>query len=110
MYAMVCTRLDIAQAVGVISRFMSNLGKQHWDVVKWILRYLKGTSDFVLCFGGKDTLLRGYTDFDMAGNLDNRRSTIGYVFTFFGAAISWASKLQQVVSLSTTKAKYIALT
>lgn len=53
MYAMVCTHLDIAQAVGVVSRFMSNLGKQHWDAVKWILRYLKGTPDFVLCFGGK---------------------------------------------------------
>ena len=110
MYAMVCTRPDIAQAVGVVSRFMSNPGKQHWDAVKWILRYLKGTSDFTLCFGDKDTTIRGYTDSDMAGNLDNRRSTTGYVFTFAGAAISWASKLQQVVSLSTTEAEYIALT
>ena len=88
MYAMVCTHPNIAQAVGVVSRFMSSPGKQHWDAVKWILRYLKGTSDFVLCFGGKDTSLRGYTDSDMAGNLDNRRSTTGYVFTFVGAAIS----------------------
>ena len=53
IYAMVCTCPDITKAVGVVSRFMSNLGKQHWDVVKWIIRYLKGTPDFVLCFGGK---------------------------------------------------------
>ena len=50
MYAMVCTRLDIAHAVGVVSRFMIRLGKQHWEVVKWILRYLKGSSDTCLCF------------------------------------------------------------
>ena len=95
--------------MGVVSRFMSNPGKPHWVAVKWILRYLKGTSDFVLCFGGKDTSLRGYTDSDMAGNLDNRRYTTGYVLTFAGAMISWASKLQQVVSLSTQEAEYIAL-
>ena len=70
-YAMVCTRSDIAQVVGVVSRFMSNLSRQHWDAVKWILRYLKGTPNFVLCFGGKDTSLRGYTDSNMARNLDN---------------------------------------
>jgi hypothetical protein len=110
MYAMVCTCSDITQVVGVVNRFMSNPGKQHWDAVKWILRYLKGTPDFILCFGGKDTSLRGYTDSYMAGNLDNRRSTTSYVFTFSGAAIIWASKLQQVVSLSTTEAECIALT
>ena len=110
MYAMVFTHRDITQVVQVVSCFMSSLGKQHWDVVKWILRYLKGTPDFVLCFGGKETSLIGYTDSDMAGNLDNRRSTTGYVFTFAGAAISRASKLQQLVSLSTTEVEYIALT
>ena len=50
MYAMVCTRLDIAHVVGVVSRFMSRPGKQHWEAVKWILRYLKGSSDTCLCF------------------------------------------------------------
>ena len=50
MYAMVCTRLDIAHAVGVMSRYMSNPGKQHWEVVKWILRYLRGTASLALCF------------------------------------------------------------
>src|SRR2546425_6812648 len=50
MYAMVCTRSDIAHAVGVVSRFLSNPGKEHWNAVKWILRYLKGTSKMCLCF------------------------------------------------------------
>ena len=50
MHAMVCTRLDIAHAVEVVSRYMSRLGKQHWEVVKWILRYLKGLSITCLCF------------------------------------------------------------
>ena len=57
MYAMVCTRPDIAQAVGVVSRFMNNLGKGHWEVVKWILRYLRGTSHYSLCFGGSNSCL-----------------------------------------------------
>ena len=63
-----------------------------------------------LCFGGSDTFLQGYVDLDMVGDKDNRRSTTGYVFTIGGTKISWISKLQKVVSLSTTKAKYVATT
>ena len=59
MYAMVCTRPDIAYSVGVVSRFLANPGKQHWQEVKWILRYLKGTSHYCLCFGHDETLLEG---------------------------------------------------
>ena len=50
MYTIVCTRLDIAYAVGVVSRIMSNLGKQHWEAVRWILRYLQSTTEKCLCF------------------------------------------------------------
>jgi hypothetical protein len=57
MYAMVCTRPDIAHAVGVVRRYMNNLGKEHWEAVKWILRYLRGTTKHALCFGGSDTFL-----------------------------------------------------
>ncbi|KAH0685102.1 hypothetical protein KY289_022854 [Solanum tuberosum] len=110
MYAMVCTRPDIAHAVGVVSRFLDNPGKEHWEAVKWILRYLRGSSDECLCFGASDTILKGYTDADMAGDLDNRKSTTGYLFTFSGGAISWQSKLQKCVALSTTEAEYIAAT
>ncbi|XP_047978661.1 1,8-cineole synthase, chloroplastic-like [Salvia hispanica] len=111
MYAMVCTRPDIAQAVGVVSRFMGDPGKQHWEAVKWILRYLRGTTERVLCFNGKNVELAGYVDADLASNdLDGRRSTTGYVFTYGGTAISWTSKLQKTVALSTTEAEYVAAT
>jgi hypothetical protein len=68
MYAMVCTRPDIAHVVGVVSRYMNNPGKEHWETVKWILRYLRGTTTHALCFGGSDTFLQGYVDSDMAGD------------------------------------------
>lgn len=110
MYAMVCTRPDIAHAVGVVSRYMSSPGKQHWEAVKWVFRYLRGTCDRSLCFEGKHTDLNGYVDADLAGDLDGRKSTTGYVFTLGGTAISWGSKLQKVVALSTTEAEYIAVT
>ena len=110
MYAMVWTRPDIAHAVGVVSRFMENPGNEHWQAVKWILRYLRGTSTHALCFGGTDICLQGYADADMAGDKDTRRSTTGYVFTIGGTPVSWASKLQKIVSLSTTEAEYVALT
>ena len=110
MYAMVCTRPDIAHAVGVVSRFLSNPGKAHWEAVKWILRYLRGTSKMCLCFGNSKPALEGFTDADMAGDLDNRKSTSKYLFTFAGGAISWQSKLQKCVALSTTEAEYIAAT
>ena len=54
MYVIFCTRLDIAHAVGVLSRFMSKPGKEHWTAVKWVFRYLRGTSDYGLCYQGRD--------------------------------------------------------
>jgi hypothetical protein len=106
----VCTRPDIAHVVGVVSRYMNNLGKEHWEAVKWILMYLRGTTTHALCFGGSDTFLQGYVDSDMSGDKDNRRSTTGYFFTIGGTTVSWISKLQKVVSLSTTEAEYVAAT
>ena len=88
MSSMVCTRLDIAYSVGVVSRFLANPGKQHWQAVKWILRYLKGTSHYCLCFGHDETMLKGFTDADMAGDMDTKKSTTGYLYTFAGAAVS----------------------
>ncbi|RVX07487.1 Retrovirus-related Pol polyprotein from transposon TNT 1-94 [Vitis vinifera] len=110
MYAMVRTRPNIAHAVGVVSRFMSRPGKQHWEAVKWILRYLKGSLDTCLCFTGASLKLQGYVDADFAGDIDSRKSTIGFVFTLGGTSISWASNLQKIVTLSTTEAEYVAAT
>ncbi|KAL2234657.1 UNVERIFIED_CONTAM: Retrovirus-related Pol polyprotein from transposon TNT 1-94 [Sesamum indicum] len=111
MYAMICTRPDIAHAVGVVSRFISNPGVMHWEAVKWIFRYLKGTKDRALVFGKGKLTLFGFVDANFAGSdYDRRRSTTGYVFTYGGTAVSWVSKLQKVVTLSTTEAEYVAVT
>jgi hypothetical protein len=59
---------------------MNNPGKEHWEAVKWILRYLRGTTTHALCFGGSDTILQGYVDSDMVGDKDSRRSTIGIFY------------------------------
>ena len=111
MYAMVCTRPDIAHAFGLVSRFMSNPGKEYWCAVKWILRYLKGTANVGLLFDKQSSLsVCGYVDADFAGDIDNRRSTMGYVFTLVGGPVSWKSTLQATVALSTTNAEYMAAT
>ncbi|GJR53654.1 transposable element [Tanacetum coccineum] len=110
MYAMVCTRPDIAQAVSVVSRYMDCPGKSHWEAVQWILRYLRGTTDFSLMYdsGGK-TYVTEYVDSDYDGDLDRRRSLTGYVFTLGGCAISWKATLQSTIALSTTEAEYMAM-
>ncbi|KAI4338352.1 hypothetical protein L6164_016691 [Bauhinia variegata] len=110
MYAMVCTRPDIAHAVGVVSRFLSNPGREHWNAVKWIMRYLRGTSSLKLCFGIGELVLHGYIDSDLAGDVDTRKSTSGYLVTFARGAVAWQSKLQKCVALSSTKAEFIATT
>jgi hypothetical protein len=111
MYAMVCTRPDIAHAVGVVSRFLSNPGKEHWEGVKWILRYLKGSSGMCLCFrrNDLDLTLQGFSDADLGGDSDGGKSTTGYIFTLGGTAVSWKSKLQNRVALSTTESEYVAI-
>ena len=112
MYAMVCTRPDISHAIGVVSRYMHNPGKEHWQAVKWILRYILNTVDIGLVFqreqGGQNVV--GYCDSNYAGDLDKHRSTTGYVFTLAKAPVCWRSTLQSTVALSTTEAEYMALT
>ncbi|MCO5593545.1 hypothetical protein L7F22_047559 [Adiantum nelumboides] len=98
MYAMIATRPNIAFAVGVVSRYMSNPGKKHWEAVKGILRYLKVTKNMCICYGSQELSVMGYTDSDYARDLDNRRSTSGYVFTMAGGPVSWRSRLQTCFS------------
>ena len=99
MYVVACTRSDIAHAIGVVSRFMSNLGKEHWTTVKWILQYLRGTSKVCFCFGPGQPVLDAYTDANMSRGIDSSKSTCGYLMTFVGRAVSWQSKLQKCVAL-----------
>ena len=107
---MVCIRPDIAHVVGVVSKFMSRPGKQHWEVVKWILRYFKGSSDTCLCFTSASLKLQGYVDVDFANDINSSKSTAGFVFTLGGTAISWASNLQNIVISSTTEVEYVVPT
>ncbi|KAL9267087.1 Retrovirus-related Pol polyprotein from transposon TNT 1-94-like protein [Drosera capensis] len=95
MYAMVCTRPGIAHAVSVMSRYMAHPGKEHWEAVKRILRYLKGTSDMGLIYGGEsECLVAGYSDSDYAADLDARRSLTRYMFTLGSSVLSWKAKTE----------------
>ena len=92
MYAMMCTRPDICFVVGLVSRYQSNPRREHWKAVKRILRYLKGTMDYCLTYQGSELRLVGSSDADWGGDLDQRKSTYGYVFLLNKGAISWCSK------------------
>ena len=108
---MITTRSDIAAAVGVVCKYMSNPSKQHWITVKRIFRYLKGILSFYLEYKatGNKIHLTGYSDANWTGDLDKRRSTTRFTFLVNSGSISWSSKLQTTVALSTTEAEYMAL-
>jgi hypothetical protein len=108
MYLSICTRPDISQAVGALARYMACPTTAHWTAAKTVLRYLAGTPNLGITFGGGTPGLLAYCDSDYAGDIDSRRSTTGYVFILNGGAISWASRLQPTVAASTTEAEYIA--
>ena len=110
LYAATATRPDIAQAVGAVSKFNSCPTEAHVTAVKRIIRYLKGTINLGLMYNkSADHKLFGFSDADWAGDIDSRHSTTGNLFIMSGAAISWLSRKQPVVALSTTEAEYIAL-
>ena len=110
LYIAGCTRPDISHAVGVLTRHMSAPGKEHWKAAKEVVRYLAGTADYGLVFGdGRvDEGLIGYTDADHAGCVESRRSTTGFVFSLHGGPVSWSSKFQRTVAVSTMEAEYVA--
>ena len=109
LYLSTRTRPDIAYAVGNSARYCSEPTNSHWCAVKRILRYLRGTTDLGLLYRPDNPNLCGYSDADWAGDINDRKSTSGYVFIMSGSAISWRSKKQSSVALSTAEAEYIAL-
>lgn len=109
MYASIGTRPDISFAVSLLAQFMSNPGRSHWEAAKCVLRYVKGTLDYALTYGLSTTGLVSYSDVDW-GSQSHRHSISGYAFLIDGGAISWSSKKQPIIALSTTEAEYIALT
>uniref|UniRef100_H3H9M9 CCHC-type domain-containing protein n=1 Tax=Phytophthora ramorum TaxID=164328 RepID=H3H9M9_PHYRM len=105
MYLMVATRPDLAAAVGVLSQFSADPCPTHWQALKRVLRYLQATPTHGLEFLREDSLgMCGYSDADWAGDIESRRSTSGYAFMMNGGCISWRSKKQRTVALSSTEA------
>ena len=110
LYLSTKTRPDISYAVSSVARFCSKPTKEHWVAVKRILRYLKGTSNYGICYNGDtEGEVVGFSDSDWAGDISDRKSTSGFVFIQAGGAISWKSSKQTCVALSTAEAEYIAL-
>lgn len=123
LYIAQSTRPDISTAVGALSRYLSEPGQAHWTAAKRVMRYLKGTADMGLTLGSKGInitlqdngrhLLRQpivvYCDSDYAGDVDTRRSTLGFVVFVAGGASGWKSSLQHSVALSTAEAETMAL-
>ncbi|WAO96990.1 Retrovirus-related Pol polyprotein from transposon TNT 1-94 [Fusarium falciforme] len=110
MYLMLGTRPDIAFAVSLCSRHLGNPTNEHQTAVKRIFRYLKGSHNLELVYQGKLQPLLGYTDSDWAGDQETRKSTSGYVFNLGTGAISWSSKRQRTVALSSCEAEYMGQT
>lgn len=104
------TRPDICHAVGTVAKFSANPAKEHWSAVKRILRYLKGSIDLQLHFDGhrRDTMT-AYADADWGGCEDCRRSTTGYCVQLAGACVSWNSRKQPTVALSSSEAEYMSV-
>ena len=109
MYAQTCTRPDISFVVGMLGRYQSNPGLDHWKAAKKVLRYLQGTKNHMLIYRRSNQLeVIGYSDSDYAGCIDTRKSTFGYIFLLAGGAISWKSAKQSVIAASTMEAEFVA--
>jgi len=105
------TRPYIMYVVCLISRYMADPKEEHMQIAKRVLRYLKGTLNFGLVYRkAKNLKLLAYTDSDYARDVDDRKSILGYVFLLNNAAVCWSSKKQEIVTLSSTKAEYVAAT
>ena len=111
MHASVSTRPDISYSTNFVAQYLSNPSKKHWSAAKRILRYLKGTRDLGLLYkrSQQNLILHGYSDADWAGNVDTRRSTTGYCFLLGNCVVSWTSRKQQSVALSSTESEYMAI-
>ena len=109
MYAATSMQPDIAFAVSILSQFMRNPGHTHWEAVKDVICYLKGTADFQLTLGTSDARLEAYVDINWASQ-PHRHSMSGYAVYLHGLPVAWSTRKQYLIVLSTAEAEYIALT
>ena len=91
MYAMLCTRPDICFTIGIVNRYQSNPGLEHWIAIKHILKYLRRTKYCMLMYGGDELVPVSYTESDFMSDKDSRKLTLGHVFILGGGAVSWRS-------------------
>ncbi|XP_070021743.1 secreted RxLR effector protein 161-like [Nicotiana sylvestris] len=109
IYAQTCTRPDISFAVKILGRYQSNPGIDHWKATKKVLRYMKGTKDYMLMYRrSKHLEVVGYSDSDFAGCIDTRKFTFGYLFQLAEGAISCKSVNQSVIATSTMEVEFVA--
>ena len=108
MYAMLSTKPDICYVVGIVSRYQSNLGPEHQNVIKHILKYLNRFKNYMSVYSGEDLTPIGYIDSDFQFDKDSRKSTSHLVFTLGGGAIFWRSVKQSCIADSTIEAEYVA--
>ena len=111
MYPMLGTRPDIAYAVATLGRHAASPGPEHQRALDRTFKYLRGTRDWELVFQRgipNGNVLNGYVDADWASDVNDRKSTSGFVFMLAGGAVCWSSKKQASVALSSTEAEYIA--
>lgn len=109
MCASIGTRPDISFAISTLSQFLDNPGPAHWEGVKRVFRYLLGMKNWQLKFGGGKNELEGYTDADGASQ-EHRGAISGFAFILNGGCVSWSSRKQELVTLSTAEVEYIAAT
>ncbi|XP_061347559.1 uncharacterized mitochondrial protein AtMg00810-like [Gastrolobium bilobum] len=103
-----CTRPDLCLSVWIISQFMEDLGYTYWKAAKRILRYVQGTISQRLHYSKSDKYkLVGYSDSNWCGDVDDKKSTAGYVFFVGNTAFTWVSKKEPIMTLSTCEAEYV---
>ncbi|XP_039120642.1 secreted RxLR effector protein 161-like [Dioscorea cayenensis subsp. rotundata] len=102
------TRSDLLYVVGLLNRYMAHPTTFHLQAAKHVLRYIKGTTTFGVFYrqGGNHQLV-GYSDSDYAGDVEDRRSTLGFQFLLSSGVVSWSSRKQPIVKLSTTEAEFV---
>ncbi|KAL4183097.1 hypothetical protein AMTRI_Chr11g96500 [Amborella trichopoda] len=109
MYAMTGIRPNLSFVMSLVSGFQKNPREEHWKAVKRILRYLKGAMNYALTYKGRTEIaIDGYSDASYLADPDDAKSTSGYVFMLGGGAVSWKSKKQDIVALSTMESEYVA--
>ena len=107
MYAQVCTCPNIVFVMGMLGRYLSNPRSQHWKAAKKVLRYLQGTKDLMLTYRRTSLLdVVGFCDADFASCIDDKKSTMGYIFMMAGGLVSWKSVKQTLTASSTRQSMW----